>query len=135
VGMQAAQTIEPRLPKTRPVLCGKDDLRSIPDDNVLDVPFAIDEDSNLAPNLVRKFRQLPSELRGDNLVCRDAPLVHLLQSTNLVGFEPQRFSFNLRDEIAPFDRPIDNESTTTHWMLRPRRISHSPGWATGPTGQ
>ena len=40
----------------------------------------------------------------------DAPLVHLLQSTNLVGFEPKRFSLNLRDEIAPFDGPIDNDS-------------------------
>lgn len=107
--VHTAQPVEPRLPETRPILCGKDNLRGIPDDDVLNVPFAIDEDADLAPNLVRKLRQLPCKLGRDDLVCRNTPLVDLLQSTNLVGFEPQRFSLNLRDEMAPFDGSVDHD--------------------------
>lgn len=84
-------------------------MRGIPDDDMLDVPFAIDKNPDLAPNLVRKLRQLPCKLGRDDLVCRNTPLVDLLQSTNLVGFEPQRFSLNLRDEMAPFDESVDRD--------------------------
>ena len=76
---------------------------------MLDVPFAIDEDADLAPNFVRNLRQLPGELGGDDLVRRNAPLVDLLQSTNLVGFETQRFSLDLRDKMAPFDGSVDSD--------------------------
>jgi hypothetical protein len=109
VSVYATQPVEPRLAKTRPILCGKDDLRGIPDDDVLDVPFAIDEDADLAPNFVRNLRQLPGELGRDDLVRRNASLVDLLQSTNLVGFETQRFSLDLRDKMAPFDGSVDSD--------------------------
>jgi hypothetical protein len=77
---------------------------------VLDVPFPVDQDSDLPSNLVGKLRQLPCKLGGDDLVCRDAPLVHLLQSANLIGLEPQCFSLDLRDEMAPFDGSVDDDS-------------------------
>jgi hypothetical protein len=99
--MQAAQAIEPRLPQTRTIQHGQDDLRRIADDDVFNVAFAIDEHADLPTDFMRDLCQLAREFRRNNLSGRYAALVELFEPFELVGFESERFAFDVWNSWLP----------------------------------
>lgn len=97
--MQTAQAVETRLPQTRTIKHGQYDLRPIADDDVFDVAFAIDQYSDLSPDLVRDFGQLPRQFRRDDFGGRNATLVKFFQPFELIGFESEYFAFDMWDSF------------------------------------
>ena len=93
--MQAAQAVETRLAQTRTIQHGQYDLRRIADDDVFDVAFAINEYADLSSDFVRDFSQLSRQFSGDDFGGGDAALIEFFQPFELIGFESERFAFDV----------------------------------------
>ena len=66
---------------------GEFDATSVADDDVFDVTFAVNQDSDLAAGFMREFRKLAREFRRDDLLRRDAAGVQLFDAAKLVRFQ------------------------------------------------
>ena len=62
---------------------------------MLDVPLPVDQYSDLSPQLVRKLRQLPRKIAGDDLRRRYPALVDLLKSPQLVWLQARCSTLDL----------------------------------------
>jgi hypothetical protein len=92
-----AQTAKTPLADARALQIGPLDAPRVADDDGLDVALAVYERAELAARLVRQFRELARELRGDDLLRRDAPRVELFDAPKLVRFQSLRVALYVAD--------------------------------------
>ncbi|MGB7921796.1 MAG: hypothetical protein WCF57_00995, partial [Pyrinomonadaceae bacterium] len=92
VRVHAAQAAKAIRRHARPFQIGQLNPPRIPDHDVFDVAFAVDERADLAARLVREFRQLACELRRHDLVRRDAARIEFFDAPQLIGLEPMRIA-------------------------------------------
>ena len=80
VRVQTTHAVKARLPQTRTILRGQDNLAGVADDDGFDMAFTVDQHADLPANFVRNFRQLSSEILRDDFLWRNAALEHLFQA-------------------------------------------------------
>ncbi len=78
-----AQTAKSSRAPTQTADVGEQELRRVTDDDVVDVPRAIDEHSDLPTGRVRDLRERTGELVGGQLVERDAAPIDALKGLRL----------------------------------------------------
>jgi hypothetical protein len=100
VRVDAAQPAKAPLGDARAREVGPLNAARVADDDILDVAFAIYQRSDLAARLVREFRQLPRELRRDDLLGSDAAREKLLDAAELIRFQPLRVSLYVANLTA-----------------------------------
>ena len=79
---------------------GELDARAAPDHHVLDGAAAVEQDAHLTAHVVRKRRQLPGQLVGDEAIVREAATSETFEGFDLAGLEAGRVSVDL-DGRAP----------------------------------
>src|SRR5690606_25284733 len=66
----------------------------------LEAGVAVDQDADLAADLVGEFREEPGQLVGDDLVGRHAAAENPLESLDLGGFESAGVAVDLVDSVS-----------------------------------
>ena|SRR5215510_3019771 len=79
----------------------QNDGAGISDDDVLNVPAAIDEDPDLPVYFARDLGEMPGKFLSHDLAGMNAPLVKLLQSVDLALFQTLQIAFDTYSCLPP----------------------------------
>jgi len=71
--------------ESRTILHRQHDLCGIADNNMFDVPFAVNQNTDLPSDLMRYFAELARKLRSNDFDRWDATLIDLFQPPQLIG--------------------------------------------------
>ncbi len=93
MGVEAPQSAETPFGYALPLQVRQDDLPRVAHTDPLHFAFAVDEHSNLAPDLPRDLGELAGELLGYERAWRKPPLVELLEPVPFAGLEAVYVAF------------------------------------------
>ena len=77
---------------------------------MLDLSAAIDEDTDLSPDLPADLRQLPRELLREQLIRGDTPSEQTLQLADLVGLEALGIAKDLDERLLEDRQGVDRRA-------------------------
>jgi hypothetical protein len=100
MGVQTPEPAEAPFGHSLPLQVGEHDLPRVADTDPLHFSFAVDEDTNLAPDLARQLGELARELLRHEVVGRETPLVQLFEPMAIAGLEPDDVSFDPMNELG-----------------------------------
>ncbi len=86
VGVQQPQALEAAMGAALPGQRGNDQPLGVAHQDVGDQPLAVQEHPHLPVQVLREFRQLPGQFRGEQLAGGDLAAVEPLQLPQLLGF-------------------------------------------------
>ena len=101
VRVDAAQATEAVGGDTSPLQVRQLNAARVPDDDVLDVAFTVDQRADLAASFVREFGQLTRELGRHDLLRRNSTRVEFFNATQLIRFQPLRVAVYGADLCNP----------------------------------
>ena len=78
--------------------------------DVLDLSAAIDQDTDLSPDLPADLRQLPRELLREQLIRGDTPSEQTLQLADLVGLEALGIAKDLDERLLEDRQGVDRRA-------------------------
>src|SRR5215475_11672164 len=100
MSVQTSEAAEPVGAHSHPLQVRQDDAVRVADHDVFHISVAVNEHADLAVNFARSLRDLPRKLVGNDLARRDAAIVELLKTMDLIRLESLKIPFDAADSCS-----------------------------------
>src|SRR5262249_16969929 len=125
VGVDEPEAAEAAARRTEAADVGKDELGRVPDDDVLDLTAAIDEDADLTRDLGRALAEKRRELGPDDVRRNHAPAIDALQHSPGIGREPSGIAAHFLHTEFPIILSRRCRGCARSWSMASRKRSAS----------